>query len=613
YLAFSEKALEIGHPSLAFDVLKEGISRFPDHPEMIYRASLALARGGSTQIASDLLKPLLQDLKHDNPVYIQVLSLAGRLAKDRYMKLTTPLECKDAAQESASFYKQAYESSNDYYPGINAATMSLVAGNETEGKRIAEQIKSDCESLWDESGNDYWLAATLGEAYLLVDLQDKAAGWYEKAAKLAQGRYGDLASIRRQVNILSNRINVDPAIFNNLKIPKVLAFTGHMIDSPNRPESRFSEEIADIVSNRLIEKLGKLDAGFGYCSAACGSDILFIEAMLERGSEVHVVLPFNREEFMKTSVAFAGDHWVQRFNHALQQVTSIQYATEEGYLGDDVLFEYCNDLIQGMALLRARQLETEPVLLAVREPDTLQKAGGTLAFIKHWEALDYALETIELKQLREDTQKQKNTGLEVNKQQKHIHNNDQDKDATHISRMLRTMIFADVVGFSKLDEEAAPSFFVDFLHNVAEVIRESSCKPSFCNTWGDGLFMVFDNVVDAADFSLRLRDMILARDWAKVGLPEDTSIRIGLHSGPVYGALDPIIQKNNYYGSHVNRAARIEPIATPGAVFMSEQTACLLAASGNTEYECDYLGIMELAKKFGHGVLYRLRRANQVE
>lgn len=42
----------------------------------------------------------------------------------------------------------------------------------------------------------------------------------------------------------------------------------------------------------------KLDARLGYASAACGADILFLEAILELGGEAHVVLPLEREQLI---------------------------------------------------------------------------------------------------------------------------------------------------------------------------------------------------------------------------------------------------------------------------------------------------------------------------
>ena len=77
--------------------------------------------------------------------------------------------------------------------------------------------------------------------------------------------------------------------------------------------------------------------------------------------------------------------------------------------------------------------------------------------------------------------------------------------------------------------------------------------------------------------------------------------------------LDPIIKQENFFGSHVTRAARIEPVAAPGSVYVSEQTAAALAASGTREFACDYLGPLGLAKHYGTGRLYRLRRAGETE
>ena len=47
--------------------------------------------------------------------------------------------------------------------------------------------------------------------------------------------------------------------------------------------------------------------------AACGGDILFIEACLKRNMRVEILLPFAEADFIKESVAFAGDDWVTRF------------------------------------------------------------------------------------------------------------------------------------------------------------------------------------------------------------------------------------------------------------------------------------------------------------
>ena len=141
---------------------------------------------------------------------------------------------------------------------------------------------------------------------------------------------------------------------------------------------------------------------------------------------------------------------------------------------------------------------------------------------------------------------------------------------------------------------------------MSNVVNES--PTLFQNTWGDGLFVVFGNVLDCAETALTLLERVERIDFENVGLPADTTIRIGVHSGPVYRSLDRIIRRKNFFGAHVNRTARIEPVTTPGCIFASEQFAAELAVLGNHEYVTEYVGEEKLAKDYDKCALYRLAR-----
>jgi len=175
------------------------------------------------------------------------------------------------------------------------------------------------------------------------------------------------------------------------------------------------------------------------------------------------------------------------------------------------------------------------------------------------------------------------------------------------------MVFADIVGFSKLREEESPAFFTEFLPLIQRVLAAGKLQPAFSNTWGDGLYMVFDAARDGAEFSLRLRDAVSNTNWVSAGLPKDISIRIGAHTGPVFKVFDPIIKRANFFGSHVTRAARIEPVAIPGSVYVTEQMAAALVVHNERLFTCDYLGSLNLAKQYGTTKMYRLRRVSEAE
>lgn len=618
YADFGKQAIALGQPTLAFDILNEGMSVFPQNRAMRYLSALALAKSGSTSYATRTLHNLAADLGVGDPLYADALSLAGRIAKDRWSRLPQGPERQAAGKQACLQYQRAFEVSHDYFPGINAATMSALTGHEEDARRLAGEVRALCmASLKQSASADYWCEATLGEANLLLNDRVAAIEWYERAAEHAARRYGDIASMRRQLKLLARKSELAEEILQQLVMPQVAVFTGHMLDAPDRDTPRFPLQIENAVEAAIEQAVTENNIGFGYCSAACGADILFIERMLSRGAEINIVLPFQRDDFIGTSVAFAGAGWVDRFNRVMAQATSIGYCVEEDYLGDDLMFAHAGVLIQGLAVLRAEQLEADAVMLSVVEPQAEAKAGGAAANLACWRERGRRSIVLDLSRIRGQAEKSGHAtaGFSISIPQEPAGATAAKNPipASWSRRQIRTMLFADMVGYSKLRERETPGFFVHFLGTIAREIDASEVKPAFGNTWGDGLYLVFDDVEDAADFALRLRDAVVQTDWEKAGVPKDMNIRIGMHTGPVFRTLDPIIRHENFFGAHVTRAARIEPVAAPGSVYVSEQMAAVLAAAGTQRFACDYLGPLNLAKHYGSSRLYRLRRFWETE
>jgi class 3 adenylate cyclase len=165
-----------------------------------------------------------------------------------------------------------------------------------------------------------------------------------------------------------------------------------------------------------------------------------------------------------------------------------------------------------------------------------------------------------------------------------------------------------VVNFTLLGEAEIPVFVEHFLGGVARLIKTGSYSPEARNTWGDGLYFAFQDTQAAGLFALDLRDFVRKTDWVAKGLPRGLSIRIGLHVGPVHGFVDPITEKYTYFGGHVARTARIEPITPPGKVYASQAFAGFATASGVDSFKCEYVGQTPLAKGFGVFPAYHVRR-----
>ena len=134
------------------------------------------------------------------------------------------------------------------------------------------------------------------------------------------------------------------------------------------------------------------------------------------------------------------------------------------------------------------------------------------------------------------------------------------------SRKLAAILAADVVGFSRLtgaDEDrtlarlrALRSDLIDptiAVHNGRVVKRT-----------GDGALVEFRSVVDAVRCAIEVQNAMVERN---AGVPTDRQIefRIGVHLGDVVEESD-----GDLMGDGVNIAARLEGIAQPGAICLSE-------------------------------------------
>lgn len=118
---------------------------------------------------------------------------------------------------------------------------------------------------------------------------------------------------------MSNSLTKSEAITsqNANQPPLVFLFSGHMIDSPNRPKPRFPPAMETEAQHKIKERLDRLKADASNLAIApgiaCGGDILFLEACLKRQMKAEVYLPFEPDKFIEQSVSFAGNNWVERF------------------------------------------------------------------------------------------------------------------------------------------------------------------------------------------------------------------------------------------------------------------------------------------------------------
>jgi class 3 adenylate cyclase len=608
YRAFGRALVKAGQPTRGFELVSEGLHHHRDDPELLYLRAWALARGGNLDRAEKYLAELLPLSGLEGRLRVDALSLAGKIPKQRYDRARSAEERTALPVESATRYEEAYQAtgSSDDYPAINAATMWLLAGNPEKSRELAaralELVDARLTALHKEGKQaDYWAQATRGEALLLLGRAGEAIAEYTKAATLARGNLGDLAAMRGQLLLLRERLAIEEQLLGLFGLGPVVFFVGHMIDPPPRAATRPAQmrfpptpALEEAVRAAIRQKLGKINPSAGFCSGASGSDLIFAEEMLALGKELHLVLPFRARDFLTTSVDFGLDELVdhrRRFQRVWKQA-EVHHGTQQEYLGDDTLFEFVSTFAQGLTLTRAAHLNVEACLLAVRDPLASRRYGGTVHALEDWRDRGHRVEEIDLADLRCQVGPQQLPPWWETAEPTRVQARQSGR-----RRAVRAVLFSDVKNYSRLQDAQAPAFFDGFLREVGEVVRRPDICPLSCNTWGDGLFLVFHQARDTAHFALALLDRLRAVDFQTFGLPADTTVRIGIHAGPVFPHWDQLIGRQNFFGTHVNRAARIEPVTPPGCVYVSEQFAAMLAVEPDHDFTCAYTETLLIGKK----------------
>ncbi|MGH9013678.1 MAG: TRAFs-binding domain-containing protein [Acidimicrobiia bacterium] len=582
-----------GEYLVAFDEAVEATRAYSDDVSLQYQMVLALARAGASDQALEALESSgLEPRAAGAAVGLQedVATLRARLAKDRALTVGGK-ERRAGARRAAELYELIYERFHRPYSCINAATMWLVAGDDTRAATLARAARA----LWEQADVDgsadaYWQAATDAEAALHLDDYDAAGEALERAAGEAGGDLAAVATTRKQLLLVCEIRGIDPTVLTALAVPTVIHYGGHMVAPPGQPGG-FPAEAEGRVSDAIRDHLESQRVGVGFGSLACGADILFAEALLARGAELRVLLPFAEEEFKRVSVARGGARWTARFDRCLRKATSVTWATDGEYLGDDSLFEYCARLAMGHALIRATFLTASVEQVVVWDGQRAAGDAGTAADVEAWRATGCRTHVIAVEGGDEPT----TVGTDGSR-------------APSSARVLRAMLFADVKGFSTLPDSRMAAFLDNVMAPLAVTLEGFDDHILYRNTWGDGLYVVLDDVSAAAQCALALQDTMKSLRPGRVGLPEHLGLRIGAHAGPVFEAEDPVRREPNFYGVEVTRTARIQPRTPEGDVYVTDPFAALVALEAAHDLSCQYVGHIPTAKDYGTFPMYVLKR-----
>jgi tetratricopeptide (TPR) repeat protein len=301
----------------------------------------------------DAAKEWVQVFVHDYPDDAEGWALLGRVEKDAWVsawhadgKSVDDMRSDAAAEdgylrEAIDAYVTGYRKDPaHYYSGINALTLSHlrahVSGDDDQAAERAVMeggVRWALKAAMDKEPKDYWARATLAELEVLVNTKSEIESAYKSAIAVADKDWFKLNSSLQQllllkdlgfraeevgvaIQLLQRAIDRVTSSKQKWSPRQVFLFSGHMIDAPERKDPRFPADKEKIAADAIAAKLDELDAGpedLALCGGACGGDLLFAEACLQRGLRLELRIPFDEPTFIQRSVAFAPGNWTDRF------------------------------------------------------------------------------------------------------------------------------------------------------------------------------------------------------------------------------------------------------------------------------------------------------------
>ncbi|HEY9674866.1 MAG TPA: SLATT domain-containing protein [Waterburya sp.] len=371
--------------ALALKEYRQGLKINPYNSEFRRQEAFNLSRLKQSDEAIVKLEGLLQDEPNNIEAICNLAHIYKEKWRDEWVNIPDEQERLQAAYESAHLltksiqtYLKAYRfDQNHFYPASNALMLLAVldhlgqqlgTDSDPEEQALRQQLPSlkgalqfCLESATQRDSNDYWAFVSLGDWAVCISGDPKQVmKAYKKAFTLAGKNKFALKSTLEQLQVLHklsfrpeyvqagittiqaelNRFEGQKAAIadhTSLEPSQVFLFCGHMIDSPKREEPRFPAAMESEARQRIEAVLERLNP-YSKClaiapGAACGGDILFIEACLRRNMNVEIFLPFYQPEFIQDSVSFAGEDWVSRF-YAIQNHPNVTIHLQPDRLGD---------------------------------------------------------------------------------------------------------------------------------------------------------------------------------------------------------------------------------------------------------------------------------------
>ncbi|MBL8050303.1 MAG: hypothetical protein JNM46_03695 [Anaerolineales bacterium] len=363
----------LGRNELALAQYRKGLEVNSSNLDFRRKEAFHLNRIGRVDEAIVKIESLLTDFPNDS----EAISYLGRIYKEMWtvswkdiptkkQRLRASFDAYHWLIKSVDTYLKGYRIDlNNYYPGVNALTLSAIAihladrfDNAQDPDPDITRIRSEfselrgalifaLETKVDIDTADYWTLISLAELRVLTaDNIAAVVRSYRKAltasrrnlfflqASLAQLEILlalDMRTpyVKAAIEILEEEVDRVAGIDKQSSSKKArrksrksqdgqsFLFAGYMVDYPGKDKKNFPANKENEIRhelNKVLEKLHAKPSDRAFLAGlSAGSEIIFAELCIEKGIRVDLHLPLAEAKYIREFVSPCGDNWVDRF------------------------------------------------------------------------------------------------------------------------------------------------------------------------------------------------------------------------------------------------------------------------------------------------------------
>lgn len=366
---------KLGRYELALNQYSEGIHVNPANLEFRREEAFHLNRVGRVNEAIVRLENILRDFPEDNKstaylgrIYKDMWTDSWNKVQDKNKRLRQAFNTYHWLIQSIDIYMKGFQADlREYYPGINAFTLSTIAIHLADkfdskktpdpditrirlalpGLRSALQFCLESKLSIEQDKADYWALVSLAELRLFTsDDVAEAVRSYRKALTILRRDLFSLRSSLQQLETIRSlgiRVEYVTACIKLIKEEirhasigdtgnasfaenrpgnkpadgRALVFTGYMVNHPGKDKRFFPADKQSEIKNEICKRIEKFkptprDRAF-LAGLSAGSEIIFAEACVEAGMKVKVFMPHSESKYARLFVVPAGQEWQDRY------------------------------------------------------------------------------------------------------------------------------------------------------------------------------------------------------------------------------------------------------------------------------------------------------------